>query len=86
MALTDENILIVAMYVLTLGFLIALGQKKSPMFFILAGIIGIILAIETWNLTNVAMPNAAIILTTVFIGMSCLILLLGVVESFPKSS
>ena len=83
MALTDENILIIAMYVLSLGILIALGQRKSPMFFILAGIIGIILSIEVWTLTNATMPNAATILTAVLIGMSSLLILFGAAESFP---
>lgn len=77
MALSDEQILIVAMYVFTLGFLIALGMKRHPLFFILAGIIGVVLGIEMWNLTNTAMPNAATILSTIFIGVSSMLILFG---------
>lgn len=80
MALSDEQILVVSVYILSLGITLAFGMKKHPMFFIFAGIIGIVLGIEIWNLTNIAMPNASSIIAAIIIGLGVMIMTWGFVS------
>jgi len=84
MALTDVNLLVMSMFLFIFAFTFALGAKKHPMFFILNGIVGIIFGIEIWNLTRTEMPDASAILSTVLIGVSCLIVILGFITK-PQS-
>jgi len=75
MTLTDENLLIMAMYIFVFVFLFALGIRKWPGFLVLSGIIAIVLGIEIGNLTRASMANASLILTTImaFIGIMMIV-------------
>ena len=80
MALTDENVLLMAMYLFVFVFLFALGIKKHPIFLVLGGVVAIIFGIEIGNLTRVAMPNAALIITAVMAFVGIMFIVYGFVH------
>lgn len=75
--ISNEDILMLVVFLLVFSFLFILGTKKHPMFYILCGIIGIAGAIVVWGHIFESDQNAATILITTMIGLSSMIIVMG---------
>lgn len=74
MVLTDNDILLVAMLVFTFIFSFILGERKHPGFFVLSGVIGLILSFQLYTFVS------SLVLSGVFMGISIMIVIYGFVK------
>lgn len=74
MVLTDNDILFVAMLIFTFIFSFILGERKHPGFFVLSGVVGLVLAFQLYTFV------ASLVLSGIFAGISAMIIVYGIVK------